>query len=171
MKNIRFFSLFLLISCSSSKVVTDYDSNIDFTQFQTFDFYEDTGENLNEFDVKRITSILQKELEVVGLSKNWQPDFFIYFNTETSERPKNTLAIGLGSGGRNTGMGVSGGIPIGSKKLNEELSIRFIESKNNQLFWEGSLTSTVKEKRSPEEREFHLREVVQKILKEFPIKK
>jgi hypothetical protein len=167
MKIIRFFFLFVFIGCSSSKVFTDYDISADFTQFKTFDFYEDNGENLNELDVKRIIANIQENLNTVGLQQNGAPDFFIFFDTKTVENQNNNLIrIGLGNGGT----GISGGIPIGSKKLNEKLTIKFIEAKNNDLFWEGSLDAVIKERRTPEKRESHLKEVIHKILKQFPSK-
>tara|TARA_B110000093_G_scaffold164453_1_gene188170 strand:+ start:1687 stop:2190 length:504 start_codon:yes stop_codon:yes gene_type:complete len=167
MKIIRFFFLILFIGCSSPKVYTDYDISVDFTQFKTFDFYEDNGENLNALDVKRITATIQENLNTVGLQQKEAPDFFIFFDTKTVENQNNNLIrIGLGNGGT----GISGGIPIGSKKLNEKLTIKFIEAKNNDLFWEGSLDAVIKERRTPEKRELHWKEVIHEILKEFPSK-
>ncbi|WP_299670673.1 DUF4136 domain-containing protein [uncultured Polaribacter sp.] len=171
MSNFRFIFLLLFISCSTSKVITDYDAKEDFSKFKTFDFYEDNGENLNELDVNRISDIIFNKLIETGFLQNSAPDFFIFFDTNTAEaQNNNSIGIGVGSGGRNGGIGISGGIPIGGKKLNEELIIKFIEAKTNDLFWEGSLNSVIKEKRTPEQKELHLKEVVQKILKEFPPK-
>lgn len=160
------------MSCSTSKVLTDFDSKTDFSKFKTFDFYEDNGDNLNDFDVKRITLIIENELKNTGLNYNQKPDFFIYFDSKTTENQhNNTLGIGLGTGGRNGGIGISGGIPIGRKKLNEKISIRFIEAATNQLFWEASLTSTIKEKRTPEERKLYLQKIIKDILSKYPLKK
>ncbi|WP_299064422.1 DUF4136 domain-containing protein [uncultured Polaribacter sp.] len=170
-KNIKYVVLFFLMSCSTSKVITDYDENTVFAKFKTFEFYEDNGENLNEFDVKRVEASIDQNLETAGFLQSSTPDFFIYFNTENSvAQNNNTLGIGLGSGGINGGFGISGGIPIGGKKINENLIIKFIEAKSNSLFWEGSLNSTIKEKRTPEEREFYIQKVVAEILKNYPPK-
>ncbi|MEE9408903.1 MAG: DUF4136 domain-containing protein [Polaribacter sp.] len=159
------------MSCGASKVITDFDSKTDFKKYKTFDFYEDNGESLNEFDVKRITAAIQKELETDGLKQNSKPLFFIYFDTKTSEKQNNnTIGIGIGSGGRNGGIGISGGIPIGGKKLIEDISIRFIEAISNELFWEGSLSSTIKKKRTPEERKLYIKEVIAEILQKYPPK-
>lgn len=168
MKNIKFILLLFLIGCATSKVITDYDSKVVFSKFKTFDFYEDNGENLNEFDVKRITNNIQENLLESNLSQNGTPDFYIYFDTKTVENQNNnTLGIGIG----NRGIGISSGIPIGGKKLNEKLIIKFIDATTNDLFWEGSLNTSVKENRTPEKRKLHLKGVVQNILKEFPPKK
>lgn len=172
MRYFKFIFLMFLISCGTSKVITDYDDKIDFSKFKTYDFYEDNGESLNDFDVKRISNAIEKELSGLRIVQNSNPDFFIYFNAVTLEsQNKNTIGIGLGTSGRNGGIGVSGGIPIGSKKLDSEISIRFINATSNDLFWEASLTSRIKEKRTPEERILHLQKVISEILSNYPPKK
>ena len=114
---------------------------------------------------------MQEYLEKIGLAQNAVPDFYIYFNTETREELNtNTIGIGIGSGGMNGGIGLSGGIPIGGKKLNEKLSIRFVEAATNELFWEGSLNTVIKEKRTPDKRKAQLEDTLFKILEQYPVK-
>ncbi|TMM29514.1 DUF4136 domain-containing protein [Polaribacter aestuariivivens] len=171
MKAVKYFFLVLLMSCGTSKVIYDYDDKIDFSQFKTFHFFEDVGNGLNEFDVKRATAILENELSKLDLTKVEKPDFFINIKAVITEvQNNNTIGIGIGSGGRNGGFGISGGIPIGGKKLNEKIIIEFVNAKNNELFWEGSLVTTIKEKRKPAERELYLKDVIQKILAKYPPK-
>lgn len=172
MRNLIFIFIIFLMSCSSSKVMTDYDSKTNFSKYKTFDFYEDNGENLNEFDVKRITVAIENEFKSSTLKQNSTPDFFIYFDAESTEKQNNnTIGIGVGSGGGNVGFGISGGIPIGGKKRIEKIIIKFIDAASNQLFWEGFLTSSIKEKRNPKERELYLQDVIQKILSTYPPEK
>lgn len=172
MKQIQFLFLFLLMSCSSSKVIADYDSKIDFNNFKTYHFFEDIGKGLNDFDVKRVLSILNLELQQKGLAQNDNPDFYINVIANYSEaQNSNSIGIGIGSGNRNGGFGISGGIPIGSKKLNEEFIIEFVNAKTNEIIWEGILNSTIKEKREPEEKELHFKGVIGKILAQYPPKK
>ncbi|QTE22247.1 DUF4136 domain-containing protein [Polaribacter cellanae] len=172
MKQTIIFSLLLiLISCGTPKVIYDYDDTTNFSKFKTFHFFEDVGKGFNEFDVKRTITILENELSKSGFVKVKNPDFFINIKAKVTEtQNRNTIGIGVGSGGRNGGFGISGGIPIGGKKLNEALIIEFVNAKTNELFWEGSLISTIKEKRKPAEREAYLRTVIQKILKKYPPK-
>jgi hypothetical protein len=159
------------MGCSTSKVITDYDDKINFSKFRSFEFYEDNGENLNAFDVKRVEFLIDKKMKESGFKQSSTPDFFIYFNTENSVASNNnTIGIGLGTGGRSGGIGVSGGIPIGGKKINENLIIKFIEASSNSLFWEGALNSIIKEKRTPEERELYIKKVVTEILQNYPPK-
>ena len=77
----------------------------------------------------------------------------------------NTINIGFGNGG----IGVGGGIPIGGKKINEELIVEFVNAKTNTLFWEGVLNSKVSEKRKPETKTNHYKKVIQQILNEYPL--
>lgn len=171
MKNLKYLFLVLLMSCSTSKVITDYDDRINFSSFRTYAFYEDVGKGLNEFDVKRVTSIMNTALNKLGIQESENPDFFINIISNTTEATNNnTIGIGVGSGGRNGGFGISGGIPIGGKKLNEEFIVEFVNSKNDTLFWEAILNSSIKEKRTPEEKEFHFQEMIRRILEKYPPK-
>ncbi len=165
MKVFRLILLFLVFGCSSSKVVSDYDSNTTYSKYKTFNFYEDNGDNLNDFDVKRITNYITSKLKNDNLEQDNLPDFFIYFDTQTST-VRNNKSISIGLGNRN--VGVSGGIPIENNKVNEKLIIKFIEANTNNLIWEGSLESKVRKKRSPEQREAHLKVVVTQILEQYP---
>ena len=169
MKQIKYLFLFLLMSCSTSKVLTDYDDEINFNDFKTYRFYEDLGKGLNELDIKRVTTIMNTELKELGFNEVEAPDFYINVISKLSEaQNNNTIGIGIGSGGRNGGFGISGGIPIGGKKLNEEFIVEFVNSKTNEIIWEGILNSTVKEKRKPEEKELHFKEIIKKILEKYP---
>lgn len=171
MKQFKYLFLFLLISCSSSKVLTDYDAEIIFSDFKTYAFYEDVGKGLNEFDVKRVTGAIRSELKLKNFKEVEKPALYINVISKMSEaQNNNTIGIGLGSGGLNGGFGISGGIPIGAKKQNEEFKIEFVNAKTNQIIWEGVLNSTVKEQRKPAEKELHFKEIIKNILSKYPPK-
>lgn len=159
------------MSCSSSKVLVDYDGKTDFSKFKTYGFYEDIGTGLNELDVKRVINSIDSEMKKLGFNKTETPDFYINLISKISEsQNNNTIGIGIGNGGINGGFGISGGIPIGGKKLDEEIILEFVDSKTDELFWEGILNSTIKEKRKPEKRKIYFNEVINKILQNYPPK-
>tara|TARA_R110001592_G_scaffold191932_1_gene438508 strand:- start:830 stop:1351 length:522 start_codon:yes stop_codon:yes gene_type:complete len=161
MKNLKYLFLFLLMGCSSSKVMTDFDNAINFSDFKTFSFYEDIGQGLNELDVNRVISALKLEMKQRTFQEVENPDFFINITSKISENQnRNSIGVGLGNGG----FGLSGGIPIGGKKLNEEFVIEFVNAKTDQVIWEGILNSKIKEKRTPEQKELHFNEIIKKIL-------
>nr|WP_159951522.1 DUF4136 domain-containing protein [Polaribacter septentrionalilitoris] len=75
MKKLQLFFLTFLLSCSSAKVVTDYNEGTDFSKYKFFDFYEDNGENLNEFDIKRITDAIYHHLTNSAFIQSKTPGF------------------------------------------------------------------------------------------------
>lgn len=171
MKVIRVILLLLLAGCTSSKIVYDYDSKADFNAFKTYNFYDDAGVGMNDIDVKRATQIIENVLNKKGFQKSDTPDFLINMISQKLDlEDNNQVGVGIG-GGRNVGIGISGGISFGPKKIREEFTIEFVNSKNNQLFWEGTSNKKIKEKISPEEREVYLKEVIQKIVEGYPPKR
>ena len=114
---------------------------------------------------------MNTELNKIGIQESENPDFFINIISKITEATNsNTIGIGVGSGGRNGGFGISGGIPIGGKKLNEEFIVEFVDATNNTLFWEAILNSKINEKRKPEEKELHFQEIIKIILEKYPPK-
>lgn len=168
MKHLKYLFLFVLIGCSSTKVVYDYDSETNFTVYKTFNFFEDVGKGLNELDVKRVTNELTNKLQQKGMRLSETPDIYInVLSKQSKSERRNSIGVGIGGGG-NVGFGISGGIPIGSRKINQELIVDFVESKKNELIWQGISNSELKEKTSPEQRVVHYKKVIEKILSNYP---
>ncbi|CAM1346395.1 DUF4136 domain-containing protein [Tenacibaculum crassostreae] len=171
MKRYRYLFLLIFLSCASPKIVYDYDSQTNFLSYKTFNFFEDAGKGLSDLDKKRIEQELISGLEAKGMKLAENPD--MYINLLSEERPslnRNTIGIGIGSGGRNVGFGISGGIPIESRKINQQLTIDFVESKNNQLIWQSISNSEIREKTTPEERVKHYKTILNKVLANYPPK-
>ena len=160
------------MSCGAPKVIYDYDTTMDFKPFKTYHIFENAGDGLNELDVKRTIEAIDLKMKEMGFMKQDNPDFFIDFNAKRSENyNRNTLAIGIGNGGVNTSVGVSGGIPIDNDKYIEELTIDFVEATLKQeLFWQGTLASKIGENTSPKKRIAYLNKAVYKILQGYPPK-
>ncbi|WP_435255342.1 DUF4136 domain-containing protein [Tenacibaculum sp. A30] len=172
MKYYQYLFLLLFIGCTSSKVVYDYDSQVNFNDYKTFNFFEDAGKGLNELDRNRVEYELQTALEAKGMRLAETPDLYInIISNEQASVNRNRIGIGIGSGGRNVGFGISGGIPIESRKINQQVTIDFVESEKNQLIWQGKANSELNEKTSPEERRAYYQKLIQKILSNYPPKK
>lgn len=172
MKYYQYFFLLIFIGCASTKVSYDYDSQVNFNDYKTFNFFEDAGKGLNELDRNRVEYELQAALEVKGMRLAETPDLYInIISNEQASVNRNRIGIGIGSGGRNVGFGISGGIPIESRKINQQVTIDFVESEKNQLIWQGIANSELNEKTSPEERRAYYQKLIQKILSNYPPKK
>ncbi len=158
------------MSCTTSKVITDYDAKSNFTQFTTYNFYSDIGKGLNEFDVKRVIKSLNFELQEKGFIESENPDFYINVISEHTKTQNNTIGIGIGSGNNNGGFNISGGIPIGGEKIQEKFIIEFVNAKTNEIIWEGVLNSIIRVNRKPEIKEAHFYDIIHKIVSKYPPK-
>ena len=171
MNKLKYLFLFLFISCSTSRVVYDYDSKTNFKKYKTFNFFEDAGKGLNELDIKRVTQIITENLNIKGMKISETPDFYVnFFSKERESANRNTIGVGIGGGG-NIGFGISGGIPIGRKKINQILTIDFVEATSNELIWQSEINSEMNERASPNEKKTHYSQIVKKSFTKYPPKK
>ncbi|WP_435263899.1 DUF4136 domain-containing protein [Tenacibaculum sp. nBUS_03] len=171
MNKLKFFFLFLFISCSSSRVIYDYDTKTDFKRFKTFNFFDDIGKGLNELDIKRISQKIVENLNTKGIKLSENPDFYVnFFSAERESTNRNTIGVGIGGGG-NVGFGISGGIPIGRKKINQILTIDFVEATSNELIWQSEINSELSERSSPSEKNTHYSQIIKKSFTNYPPKK
>ena len=160
-----------LFSCGAT-VNYDYDSQTDFRQYVTYNYYPDIDSGLSELDDKRIAGILDQMLRTRGFGKTAEdPDFIInFFAKETMAESGSTIGIGVGGGGRNVGGGISGGIPIGGTVIHQELTIDFIDSAQDRLIWQAEATGKFKLKSSPDQKRNYYLKVLEKVMKGFPPK-
>lgn len=172
MKYIKHCVLFLIFSCASPRVVYDYDTKVDFSNYTTFDFFEDVGEGLNKFDVERITKEVKLNLEKQGIRQTKNPDFYVNVLSKVKRQNYSDNSVGVVVGGGNTGVGygISTGIPIGGRKMSQQVTIDFVESKNNELIWQGIVYSELKERISPKERDVYYKNLIEKVIRGFPPK-
>lgn len=169
----RFTSIicfFVILGCSSSKVVYDYDTKTNFTKYTTYHFFDDVGNGLNELDVKRFTRSVDAIMDSLQIKKTDKPSFFINVISEKSDVVGDDVGVGIGGGGRNIGIGISTGISIGGNKINERITVDFVDAESNQLFWQGTMNVKVREKIKPKDREELVQNIIQKILSNYPPK-
>lgn len=169
MKKVQYILLFLVLGCSTPKVVYDYDIKTDFSKYKTYAYFDDVGDGMNQLDVKRFIKSLDSHLDSIGIKRTDKPDFFINVISDKRESPKNNnVGVGVGTGGRNGGISISTGLLFGGNKIEEKITIDFVASSNNKLFWQGELIIKVREKIKPQERVKIVGQVVKKILDKYP---
>ena len=167
--SIFIFSIFL-ISCGAA-VSVDYDTQTDFSKYKSYSFYPTLDSGLSELDDSRIIQITDSLMQERGFIKSETPQLYINFYAhERVSRSRNTINVGVGGSGRNVGVGVSGGIPIESKKTNQELTMDFIDIQKDDLVWQAVAEGVIKERSSPEQKEEYYIGVIQKILEKYPPK-
>lgn len=165
-------TILLVTSCSSIFVAADYDKNVNFSQYRTYEFDLGSDSGLLELDERRFIRYTDSVLQAKGYVQSENPDFWIKFNAqEYNGSPNNTLGVGIGGTGGNVGIGVSGGIPLGGSARVQELVVQLISSNTNQSFWEAGSESSLPTKSTPKKRDAFYRKLVSKIFKKFPIDK
>lgn len=164
--------LFLATSCNTPQAVYDYDEKVNFTTFNTYQIYPDLATNLNQLDDQRIISILNDKLAEKGFSFSDTPQIYVNFYSASYETPsRNTLGVGVGGSGRNVGVGVSGGIPLGSPETYLKLTLDFIDVSKDSLIWQAEVEGRFDNNSTPQKREESLRVMIDKALKGYPPKK
>lgn len=176
----RFMRIFILtlisiitLSCGSTIVDYDYEKNVDFSDYTTyqFDLKEPTG--LSEFDERRMVNSIDSILQQRGYVRTEKCDFYITLSADEYEsQSRNTIGVGIGGGGGNVGVGVSGGIPIGGRELHQVITTTFYKADEGYpTFWEATSESDLKVNAKPEARDVHYTKLATKILSKYPPKK
>lgn len=162
--------LVILTSCSSVKVVTDYDTKVDFTSYKTFAFYKKGIDkaSVSDLDKKRIMRAVEAELVAKGFSKSANPDILVSIFTKSREQVNvsdNNIGIGWGWGYNPWFYGRTN---ININQYTEgTLFIDFIDKKTNELIWQGIGSGAMKMS-NIEKKEERINEFVYKIISTYP---
>lgn len=173
----KFYIILILLvgftACSTQQVQVDYDRSINFHSLKTYSINEDSLQ-LGELDKARFLTLFKNQLSLKNLLDSENADINIQIHPKEYVSKSNNSSVGVGVGGGNYGYGggfgggVSFGIPINSKKLNQDFTVQFLQ--NNQLIWEGILAIQMPYNASPEARDAALQKGIQKLLKNYPPK-
>ncbi len=167
-----FVFLVLITACNTPQAVYDYDDKVDFTAIQTYGIYPDLVTNLSQLDEQRLLSVLHEELQNKGLAVSEEPGIYVNFHaSEYQTESSNNLGVGVGGTGRNVGVGVSGGIPLGGPDTYLRVTFDFVDAQNDSLIWQAVIDAKFDKDSSPEKREERLRVMVKKALDGYPPKK
>ncbi len=185
MRNLKLFSLaalavVLLASCSSVRVVSDYDKKADFQTYKSYAFYK-TGidkAQISDLDKKRILRAIDNEMSSRGFVKSQNPDVLVSIFTKERERVdvyNNNFGWGWGWGGFYNpwvwGPGWGWGWnnqPNVSTRTEGSLYIDVIDAKKKELVWQGRGVGTLNNTKNIKKKEERIREFVSHILKEYP---
>lgn len=174
MKKLKYvFLIAVLAACNAPQAVYDYDNQVQFNTLGTYQIYPDLNSNLSQLDEQRLLSILETEMKSEGFKQvSDSPDVYLNYYATSFETPsRNNLGIGVGGTGRNMGIGVSGGIPLGGSNTQMRITFDLINVKGDALIWQAIVDSPFNVNASPEKREEQLRNMVKKALEGYPPKK
>ena len=143
MKNIFLLLITLILSsCSSIKVFSDYDRNIDFSNYETFAYFKPEIDkvDISDLDKRRILKALDSEINLKGLSKSETPDLLIGFTTKAKEQIYVNTGNNFGWGwgwGFNPWFWGNGGYNSVSTRTEGTLYVNIIDAATKQLIWQG----------------------------------
>jgi len=172
----KIYKLFILLclgiltSCSSVKVVSDYDTKVDFSTYKTFAFYKKGIDkaSVSDLDKKRIMRAIENELIEKGFTKSENPDLLISIFTKSREQVNvtdNNLGYGFGWGYNPWFFG-STNLNI-NQYTEGTLFIDFIDKNKNELIWQGIGSGTMKMS-NIDKKEERINEFVNKIILAYP---
>lgn len=177
MKILRFIPVFMLLvlgSCASVRVASDFDKNVDFTQYKTFAFYK-TGIDkveVSDLDKKRILRAIEEQMLAKGFTKSENPDLLVNIFTKSREQVDvNTFNAGWGYGwgwGWNPWM-YGGNRTSVSRTTEGTLFIDLIDAKKKEMIWQGEGEGDLT--KNNDKKEERIKEFVAKILEQYPPKK
>ena len=132
----------ILSSCSSIKVFSDYDRNIDFSNYETFAYFKPEIDkvDISDLDKRRILKALDSEMNLKGLSKSETPDLLIGFTTKAKEQIYVNTGNNFGWGwgwGFNPWFWGNGGYNSVSTRTEGTLYVNIIDAATKQLIWQG----------------------------------
>ena len=160
-----------LLSCGAT-VSYDYDTQTNFSEYKTYDFFPNISSGLSNLDNIRIMKATDSVLQSRGFEKSDSPQFLInFFAKEFISQSNTTIGFGVGGGGHHGGVGVSGGVPVGGDIINQKLTFDFIDEKEDKLFWQAVANDELKVKANSSQKDIYYFELISKILRGFPPKK
>ncbi len=193
MKKVKIFALplvvlMLLASCTSVRVLSDYDTGADFNEYKSYAFYKSGIDkaHISDLDKKRILRAIETEMGTRGFVKSENPDILVSIFTKERDQVdiyNNNFGWGfggwgLGWGGFGPGWGWgfgpgwgwgAGGLgPMASTRTEGSLYIDLIDAKNKELVWQGKGIGTLNNMGNIEKKEARIREFVSEILQAYP---
>ncbi|MFT5451920.1 MAG: hypothetical protein ACI9N9_001406 [Enterobacterales bacterium] len=172
----------LLTGCSTSpKILTHYSEDVDFTQYQTFSFFDPIADKKKAYSTlldQYIKSGVTKELEKRGLKEVAEGDVKISFNVHKKERIQSTTVPATYGGyygyrgvyGYNMSYGMNQGSETSISQYTEgTLNIDVVDRVQKQLIWEGAAIGRLNDE-IPEDVEKVVHQIVANILAEYPIR-
>jgi len=160
----------LVTSCSSVRVASDYDREVNFNQYESYAFFKpgiDKAE-ISDLDKKRILRAIEAEMQRKGFTKSDDPDLLVSIFTKTNENiniyQNNMMGWGYGWGWHPWYWG--SGFNTVNRTSEGTLYIDLIDAEGKELVWQGMGTAALAEK--VDKKQERINEIVSEILEKYP---
>ncbi|WP_149304928.1 DUF4136 domain-containing protein [Pareuzebyella sediminis] len=170
-------ALLVLSSCTSVRVLSDYDKEADFNTYKSYAFYK-TGidkAQISDLDKKRILRAIETEMSKRGFVKSENPDLLVAIFTKEKEEVdiyNNNFGWGWGGWGWGPGFGWGWGPGWGGSQVSTRtegsLYIDLVDAKTRELVWQGKGVGNLGNINNIQKKEERIREFVSEILMQYP---
>jgi Domain of unknown function (DUF4136) len=160
--------LFLLASCSSVRVTSDYETTTDFNKFKTYAFYKKGIDkvDISDLDKRRILRALERELQAKGFTKSEEPDLLVSIFTKSKEK-LNVYNDFYGYWGWYPWYYGPYGTYV-NQYTEGTLFIDLIDAKKKELAWQGVGKGALITSGDRVKKEVKIKEFVTKIMEAYP---
>ena len=168
LKFLPFVMLFLLASCSSVRVMADYETTTDFKKYKTFAFYKKGIDkvDISDLDKRRILRALERELLAKGFQKSENPDLLVNIFTKSKEKI-NVYNDYYGYFGWYPWYYGPYGTSV-NQYTEGTLFIDLIDAKKKELAWQGIGKGALNSRDDRSEKIERINNFVAKIMEEYP---
>ncbi|WP_455365676.1 DUF4136 domain-containing protein [Kaarinaea lacus] len=170
-----------LWSCAGGPSI-DYDVAADFSAYKTYAWSEKTDDttskSMNDSPLvhKRVRESIDENLQAKGLQRvdAAQADLLVnyHLSVAVTGHTSSSVSFGVGSYGHRSSVGLSVGVPVGGRTIEEgTLLIDIVDAKKNSVVWQGASSRQLSRSPTPEKTRAIVDEVVSEILAGYPPKK
>jgi Domain of unknown function (DUF4136) len=174
----------LLASCASKPTIeTDYDQTIDFSQFETYGFFNPMGiENPSYSSIygSIFRDAISKEMESRGYKQSDNPGLMINVSGRLQQKTKVTTTSDPYMGGgyygyRHGYYGTWGGYGYGtqthvSNYTEGTINVDMVDRVQKRMVWEGIAVGRVNEKKSSEDTRANIYAGIQEMFAGYPFR-
>jgi hypothetical protein len=170
LKHVAIFFFFIsVVSCVSINVASDYDKEVNFTDYKTFAFYK-TGidkAEISDLDKRRILRAIESEMLAKGFTKSETPNLLVSIFTKSREKvnvqSSGYYPYGYGWGWSPYYWGSYNTVTTSTEGV---LYIDLIDANKKELVWQGVGTGYLSQ--NTNKKEERIKEFVASIMEKYP---
>ena len=161
--------IFILASCSSVRVTTDYDMSTDFSKYKTFAFYKKGIDKveMSDLDKRRILKAIEAEMLAKGFTKSENPDLLVNIFTKSRKKVNVYNNHHMYYGWHPWYYGPNFGMHI-SKYTEGTLFVDLIDANKKELAWQGIGSGALNTTGDVEKKEARIKQFVSEIMVQYP---
>ncbi|UTV29976.1 DUF4136 domain-containing protein [Photobacterium atrarenae] len=165
---LRLLLLTLILAGCSAPVTTDYNTQINYDQFKTYQFAPGHSSYVISLDDSRVEEAISVQLHSKGLKQGDNADLTVkHYIRQQSDFQSYGTSVGFGYGYRHIGVAYS--TPVRYREYTYgKLIVELIDNQSNQIVWRAVSQRKLTESMTPSSREAFIDEQVFEMFKNYP---